>query len=107
MEKACVDCMHYHEPGGRRHGLPDPWCQRFAKDAEPPRFDPVHGRILGPVSAPDCRTARAEGGQCGPTGRSWIPNPGSPADREYTAERLAKVIREEPTPAPRPWWKFW
>lgn len=107
--KACVDCIHFETDGpANRHG---PWCARFAKVVGPETYSPVYGLQPRPVSAPDCKDARADGGQCGVVGRSWEPKPGSPAYGAWWDAKLRKAVeaklKDVPIPAAKPWWKFW
>lgn len=108
MNKACMDCKHV------RIVDRGPVCMRFGKEFQS-GFDPVYGPRMN-LSAPDCKVARAEDGQCGPTGRSFKPRPGTAAYDDFVQEELDKIDRQqradagriiitEPPQDTRPWWR--
>lgn len=91
-EKACVDCLHYKITAGRDA----PVCGRFSKPV-PGAFDPVYGRKTN-WAGPDCKVARSEGGQCGPSGRSWVSRH-EELTRPTTIAPLIPAVR-------RRWWQI-
>lgn len=105
--KACINCKHFHVEIER-----GPICMRFAKIFDGP-FDPVYGAQKR-YSAPDCKVARSEGGQCGPNARSYeskTPHLEEAADA-LIADTWTKPkdcderANDPPTPSHKSWWSF-
>ncbi len=110
--KACIDCKHITTLPPDRPAV----CGRFAKPVEH-AYDVVWG-TQSHFSAPDCKDARAERGQCGPKGRSWERRYGAQPEREFASEmkkeveamaaEMERVIATDIPPfEQRPWWKRW
>ena len=101
--KPCCDCVHFVAPVDGR----DARCARFGKEFVV-RVDVVYGPERS-YSGPDCRAARGEGGQCGPSGRSFSAKKGTPTWLDEWAKQEIAVQEsrsERPRKAPS-WWKFW
>jgi hypothetical protein len=99
--KPCCDCVHFRQAESIGS---QPWCNRFAKE-----FVGSTDIVNGPTiqrSAPDCRVARGEHGQCGEKGRSFMAREGTRTWlqelREQSQPRIVKPPRKK-----RPWWRFW
>lgn len=92
----CRDCEHFDNAAAPTR---PPVCGRFKKT-----FVASESPVYGPTtqfSAPDCATARAEGGQCGPKGRFFVARPGTAPwleEREKKREEIFAEVHEELEP---------
>jgi hypothetical protein len=102
----CIDCEHFMQDAKKPER--GPICMRFKRDFIVSE-DPVTGARWD-YSAPDCKTARGEGGQCGAQARFFEARPGTApwvAQRERERVKVFDEAAEELAPLRRPWWRFW